>query len=87
MYEKLFEKHIHGIVNEESFMPLSQKHEAERDELKLKIKQYRDDHAETENLRTSKEQFTKAVSKFMQMETLTPALLNELIGKNRSSFY
>ncbi len=81
MYEKLFEKHINGIVNEESFMQLSQKYEAERDELKVKIKQYRDELAETENLRTSKEQFTTAVRKFMQMETLTPALLNELVEK------
>ena len=81
MYEKLFEKHINGIVNEESFMQLSQKYEAERDELKVKIKQYRDELAETENLRTSKEQFTMAVRKFMQMETLTPALLNELVEK------
>ena len=81
MYEKLFEKHINGIVNEESFMQLSQKYEAERDELKVKIRQYQEELSEIENLRTSKEQFTFAVRKFMQMETLTPALLNELIEK------
>ncbi len=81
MYEKLFEKHINGIVNEESFMQLSQKYETERDELKVKIRQYKDELSEIENLRTSKEQFTLAVRKFMQMETLTPALLNELIEK------
>ena len=81
MYEKLFEKHINGIVNEESFMQLSQKYETERDELKLKIRQYQEELSEIENLRTSKEQFTFAVRKFMQMETLTPVLLNELIEK------
>lgn len=69
------------IVNEESFMQLSQKYETERDELKLKIRQYQEELSEIENLRTSKEQFTFAVRKFMQMETLTPALLNELIEK------
>ena len=81
MYEKLFEKHINGVVNEESFMQLSQKYETERDELKVKIRQYQEELSEIENLRTSKEQFTLAVRKFMQMETLTPALLNELIEK------
>ena len=81
MYEKLFEKHINGIVNEENFMQLSQKYEAERDELKVKIRQYQEELSEIENLRTSKEHFTLAVRKFMQMETLTPALLNELIEK------
>ena len=81
MYEKLFEKHINGVVNEESFMQLSQKYEMERDELKVKIRQYNDELSEIESLRTSKEQFTFAVRKFMQMETLTPALLNELIEK------
>ncbi len=43
MHEKLFEKHINGIVNEESFMQLSQKYETERDELKLKIRQYQEE--------------------------------------------
>ena len=62
-------------------MQLSQKYEPERDELKLKIRQYQEELSEIENLRTSKEQFTFAVRKFMQMETLTPALLNELIEK------
>ncbi|MEE1064665.1 MAG: recombinase family protein, partial [Acutalibacteraceae bacterium] len=81
MYEKLFEKHINGVVNEESFMQLSQKYETERDELKVKIRKYQEELSEIENLRTSKEQFTLAVRKFMQMETLTPALLNELIEK------
>ncbi len=81
MYEKLFEKHINEIVNEESFMQFSQKYESERDELKVKIRQYHEELSEIENLRTSKEQFTLAVRKFMQMETLTPALLNELIEK------
>ncbi|MGN0486929.1 MAG: recombinase family protein, partial [Acutalibacteraceae bacterium] len=81
MYEKLFEKHIKGIVTEESFMQLSQKYEAERDELKIKIREYRDELSEIESFRSSKEQFTTAIRKFMQMETLTPALLNELIEK------
>ena len=62
-------------------MQLSQKYEAERDELKVKIRQYQEELSEIENLRTSKEQFILAVRKFMQMETLTPALLNELIEK------
>ena len=62
-------------------MQLSQKYETERDELKLKIRQYQEELSEIENLRTSKEQFAFAVRKFMQMETLTPALLNELIEK------
>ena len=81
MYEKLFEKHINGIVGEESFMQLSQKYETERDELKLKIKQYREELASAEKFKTSKEQFANAIRKFMEMETLTPALLNELIEK------
>ena len=81
MYEKLFEKHINGVVKEESFMQLSQKYETERDELKVKIKKYEEELSEIENLRTSKEQFTMAIHKFMQMETLTPALLKELIEK------
>ena len=70
MYEKLFEKHINGIVNEESFMQLSQKYETERDELKVKIRQYQEELSEIENLRTSKEQFTMAIRKTRKMYAL-----------------
>ena len=81
MYERLFEEHVKGTVSDSWFMQLSQKYETERDELKLKIKQYREELASAEKLKTSKEQFTNAIRKFMEMKTLTPALLNELIEK------
>ena len=67
--------------NYKAQMQLSQKFEAERGELKIKLREYRDELSEIESLRTSKDQFTTAIRKFMQMKTLTPALLNELIEK------
>ena len=38
-------------------------------------------HLRKQDFRIFKEQFTLAIRTFMQMETLTPALLNEMIEK------
>ena len=81
LYERLFEEHVKGTVSDEWFMQLSVKYENERNELKLKIKQLREDLASAETYRAGKEQFINAIRKFMEMENLTPALLNELIEK------
>ncbi len=81
MYERLFEEHIKGVVSDEWFMQLSVKYENEKVELKQKIKQYKEEIAELESFKMGKERFQNAVRSFMQMERLTPALLNELVEK------
>ncbi len=81
MYERLFEEHIKGTVSEEWFMQLSVKYETEKVELKSKIKQQREEISELENFKSGKERFQNAVRSFMEMERLTPALLNELVDK------
>lgn len=81
MYEHLYEDNVNGKVSDESFMRLSQKYESERDQLKEKIQTLRKSAAELEVAHKNKEQFVKAVRSFMEMQTLTPALLHELIEK------
>ncbi len=81
LYERLFEEHIKGTVSDEWFVQLSVKYETERDELKAKIKQSKDELASLEKFNAGKERFQSAIRSFMQMERLTPALLNELVEK------
>ncbi len=81
MYERLFEEHVKGTVSDEWFMQLSVKYESERDELKVKIRQYKEELTRLESFRQGKEQFQNAFRSFMEMKRLTPALLNELIDK------
>lgn len=76
-------------------MQLSHKYEVERMELKQKIAELRERLNNVQTIRQSKENFTKAVRKFLEMQTLTAPLLHELIeridvyqtegtGKNRT---
>ena len=93
--EKLYEDHAENKISEEWFMHMSQKYETERMELKSKISRLRRELAEADALKLGQESFVKAIRKFLQMQTLTKPLLQELIdhidvfetegtGKNRT---
>ena len=61
------------------FMELSHKYEVERLELKTKIFEYKERLAKISEMKQNKDDFIKAVRKFMEMETLTAPMLRELI--------
>ena len=63
------------------FMRFSQKYETERLELKEKISAYRKRLSEVDEMQLGKEKFIAAVRKFMQMKTLTPTMLHELVER------
>ncbi len=95
LYEKLYEDNASGKVTDEWFMQLSHKYEAERMELKAKILNLREKLSSIGTMQQSKDLFIGAIRKFMEMQTLTAPLLQELIdhidvyetqgtGKNRT---
>ena len=95
LFEKLYEDNATGKVTDEWFMQLSHKYEVERLELKSRIAEFRERLNSIGTMQQNKEQFIRAVRRFMEMKTLTAPLLRELIeqitvyetegvGKNRS---
>ena len=62
-------------------MQLSTKYEKDRDELQAKIREFRMEQINLDDIKNEKEQFTNAVRSFLQMDKLTPMLLKELIEK------
>ena len=95
LYERLYEDNVNGKVTDGWYMQLSTKYEKERDELQAKIREFRMEQINLDDMKNEKEQFTNAVRSFLQMDKLTPMLLKELIekievhnivgkGKNRS---
>ena len=79
LYEKSFEDNADGKMADELFMALSHKYEVERLELKAAITAARQKLAGLDDQQRGKEMFVRAIRKFMQMETLTAPLLQELI--------
>ena len=78
-YEKLYEDNLAGKVTDEWFMELSHKYEVERLELKDKITELRNRVDQLSKLQIGREHFVSAIKKFMEMQTLTAPLLQELI--------
>lgn len=81
LYEKLYEDNAEGKVSDEWFMQLSHKYEMERMELKAKSSELRQKLSELDKAQQNKEQFIRAIQKFMSMEMLTAPLLRELIDR------
>ena len=95
LYEKLYEDNVDGKVTDEWFMQLSHRYEVERLELKAKIADCRERLNRLESAKRGRDMFLRTVRRFMEMQTLTAPLLQELIdhidvyetegtGKNRT---
>ena len=80
---------------EEDYAILSREYAEERETLKKKVKAHRDRLRRIEQSEGEREQFIRAIRKFMEMRTLTNQILRELIdhidvyevegrGKNRT---
>lgn len=95
LYERIYEDNVSGKVNDEWFMQLSKKYEEEKAELKKRIFDLTERLNRLSGMQTAKDGFIRAIRSFLQMETLTPTLLHELVeridihavqgrGKNRT---
>ncbi len=81
MYEHIYEDNINGKITDERFMQLSHKYDTEQEELKKQMFDLKERLAELDQMKTAKDNFIRAVRRFMEMQTLTATMLHELIEK------
>lgn len=95
LLKNLYEDKVSGRMMEEGYAILSREYAEEREGLKKKVMAHRDRLRRIEQSEGEREQFIKAIRKFMEMRTLTNQILRELIdhidvyevegrGKNRT---
>ncbi len=93
--QKLYEDNVIGKVTDELFARLSAKYEEEAAELSRKMIGQREEIIRIDEKKHAKDDFLSAIRSFMEMNTLTPMILRELIeaivvhqcegtGKNRT---
>ena len=81
LYEKLYEDNANGKVTDAWFLELSHKYEAEQQTIKDRDKQMRARLTELQKSQSNKDRFIRAVRRFMEVQTLTPTVLHELIDR------
>ena len=95
LLKKLYEDNLSGKTTDDDYNILSREYAEEREQLKKKILRLRSRLREMDNSESEREEFIRAIRKFIQMKTLTKPLLGELIdhidvyetegsGKNRT---
>lgn len=80
-YERIYEDNVNGKVSDEWFMQLSGKYEEEKEELKKRIFDLTERLNRLPGMQTAKDGFLRAIRSFLQMETLTPTVLHELVER------
>jgi len=81
LFEKLYEDNAMGKITDEWFMQLQAKYTAESDDLTKQIAEAKSKLSEINDINDNKDKFVNAVTKFLEMHTLTPVILRELIEK------
>ena len=81
LHEKLYEDNASGKVTDDWYMEQAHRYEVERMDLKAKIVTAQDELKKLESMQTGRDHFVGAIRSFMEMQTLTPALLRELIDR------
>ena len=81
LYERVYEDNVNGKVTDDWFMKLTHKYETETEQTQKKIISMQNDLANLEEKRGQKDSFIKAVRRFMEMKTLNPIILKELIER------
>ncbi|MBO4356119.1 MAG: recombinase family protein [Clostridia bacterium] len=81
LHEKLYEDNANGKVSDDWYMEQAHRYEVERMELKAKMASAREELKNLESMRLGREHFISAIRKFMEMQTLTPVLLREMIDR------
>ena len=95
LFERIYEDNVSGKLTDDRFMKMSQRYDEEQQQLKKEIEELQSQCDKEDNRAFCKDQFLKAVRKFMEMKTLTPTILHELVeridvyqtqgrGKNRT---
>ena len=94
LFEHIYEDNVAGKLSDDRFMKMSQRYDEEQ-QLKKDIEELQRQCNKEDDRAFCKEQFSKAMRKFMEMKTLTPTILHELVeridvyqtqrtGKNRT---
>ena len=81
LFERIYEDNVNGKLSDERFMKMSQRYDEEQQQVKKDISMLQEQYSRAENLSFCKSQFIKAVRKFMEMKTLTPTILHELVER------
>ncbi|HHZ05331.1 MAG TPA: recombinase family protein [Clostridiales bacterium] len=81
LFERIYEDNVSGKNSDDRFMKMSQKYDEEQKLLKKEIAELQAVCDREDSRAYSKNQFLKAVRKFMEMKTLTPTILHELVEK------
>ena len=79
LLKTLYEDKVEGKTSEDDYNILSREYADEREQLKKKILNLRRKLTEMNERESEREEFIRAIRKFMEMRTLTKQVLNELI--------
>lgn len=78
---KLFEDHATGLISDENYVAFTNRYQSEQAENQEKIAVFDAKLEQQTDYQANAEQLRKAISDYLNIDTLTPFILNKLIEK------
>lgn len=81
LFQRIYEDNISGKLSDERFSKLSASYEAEQRDLTNQVQALHAEFEQEQAKAVNVEQFITLVRKYTEIQTLTPAIVNELIKR------
>ena len=79
MFKRIYEDMVNGKLSEARFQMLSEDYEQEQADLRIKIEMLEEEIQNQEDQTENVDKFIRQAKKYLHLEKLTPAVLNDLV--------
>ena len=79
LFKRIYEDMVNGKLSESRFQMLSEDYEQEQADLRIKIEMLEEEIQNQEDQADNVDKFIRQAKKYLHLEKLTPAVLNDLV--------
>lgn len=81
LFDKMYEDNVAGKISDRRFAQMTQRYDDEQQRIRKDIEVIAKECEQADQKELGKKQFVRAIKKFMEMKSLTPVILHELIER------
>lgn len=81
LFDKMYEDNVAGKISDRRFAQMTQRYDDEQQRIRKDIEVIAKECERADQKELGKKQFVRAIKKFMEMKSLTPVILHELIER------
>ncbi len=81
LFDKMYEDNVVGKISDQRFAQMTRRYDEEQERVRKEIDVIKKECEQDDRLELNKKHFVAAIRKFIEMQSLTPIILRELVEK------